>query len=123
MFLKVLSILFALAGCDPSHTLKLENQSTGKIELLYYPSLDHTGNSRPERVNINGKTLDKITLDSAGTIQIGAVHGMYTPSALNIELDYLEIRYKQDTIRLTGKNAILTTIQKVGSLDWRILVK
>lgn len=62
--------------------------------------------------------LTLIILDSSETISIGTVVAMYTPSANDIDLDYLEMRFGQDTIRLSGKNAILTTIQKVEKLDW-----
>ena len=121
----MLLILVTLTSCDPVHNLTLENKTKSKIEIIYYPTLDvgQLGNKTPETIDFRGQKMNKLTLDSAETISIGKVVAMYTPSAKNIDLDYLEIRYGQDTIRLTGKNAILTTIQKVKKLDWRLIVK
>jgi len=118
-------LLFSLTSCDPVHTLTLENKTNGKIEVIYYPTLDNglIRNKTTEEIEIRGQKLNKLTLDSAETISIGTVVAMYTPSANDIDLDYLEIRYGHDTIQLTGKNAILTTIQKVEKLNWRIIVK
>jgi hypothetical protein len=120
-----LILLSTLTSCDPVHTLILENKTKNKIEVIYYPTLDNRqlGNKTSETIEIRGQKMNKLTLDSAETIAIGTVVAMYTPSANDIDLDYLEIRYGQDTIRLTGKNAILTTIQKVEKLDWRLIVK
>jgi hypothetical protein len=103
----------------------LENKTKSKIEIIYYPNLDNgqLGNKTLETIDFRGQKMNKVILDSAEIISIGTVVAMYTPSANDIDLDYLEIRYGQDTLRLTGKNAILTTIQKVEKLDWRIIVK
>ncbi|MEP7264015.1 MAG: hypothetical protein ABI772_05945 [Bacteroidota bacterium] len=103
----------------------MENKTKSKIEIIYFPELDDSqlGNKTPEAIDFRGQKMNKITLDSAETISIGTVVAMYTPSANNIDLNYLEIRYGQDTIRLTGKNAIFSTIQKVEKLDWRLIVK
>jgi hypothetical protein len=124
-YILTLMILVSLTSCDPVHTLTLENKTKGKIEIIYYPTLNNRqlGNKTPEAIDLSGQKMNKITLAPAETISIGTVVAMYTPSANNIDLDYLEIRYGQDTIRLTGKNAILTTIQKVEKLDWRLIVK
>ena len=124
-YIWTLIILVALSSCDPVHTLTLENKAKSKIEIIYYPTLDNRqiGNKTPETIDLRGQKIYKITLDSAETIAIGTVVAMYAPSANDIDLDYLEIRYGQDTLRLTGKNAILTTIQKVEKLDWRLIVK
>ena len=119
-----LIILLTLTSCDPVHTLTLENKTKSKIEIIYYPTLERQlDNKIPEAIELRGQKMNKITLDSAETMSIGTVVAMYIPSAHHIDLDYLEIRYGQDTIRLTGKNAILTTIQKVKKLDWRLIVK
>jgi len=124
-YILTLMLLFSLTSCDPVHTLTLENKTNGKIEVIYYPTLDNglIRNKTTEEIEIRGQKLNKLTLDSAETISIGTVVAMYTPSANDIDLDYLEIRYGHDTIQLTGKNAILTTIQKVEKLNWRIIVK
>lgn len=120
-----LLLLVAFTSCDPVHKLTLENKTKSKIEVIYYPSLNNKqlGNNLSETIDLRGQKMNKIILDSAEAISIGTVVAMYTPSANNIDLDYLEIRYGQDTIRLAGKNAILTTLQKVKKLDWRLIVK
>ena len=120
-------IIFSLAllGCDPVHNLTLENQSGNAIEVLYRPSLDDilTSGKKIEKESYQGQQLDRITLDSAETLRIGTVKARYTPKANDVDLDYLEIRNGQDTIRLSGKKAILSTIQEIESLDWRLVVK
>ena len=124
-YILTLIILLILTSCDPVHTLNLENRTKGKIEIIYYPTLENRqlGNKTPEAIELRGQKMNKITLDSGENMPIGTVVAMYLPSATDIDLDYLEIRYGQDTIRLTGKNAILTTIQKVKKLDWRLIVR
>jgi len=124
-YIFTLIISVTLTSCDPVHTLTLENKTKSKIEIIYYPNLDNgqLGNKTLETIDFRGQKMNKVILDSAEIISIGTVVAMYTPSANDIDLDYLEIRYGQDTLRLTGKNAILTTIQKVEKLDWRIIVK
>ncbi|WP_207429910.1 hypothetical protein [Sabulibacter ruber] len=124
-YLVILLFSVALFSCDPVHNLTLNNQSGNAIEVLYRPSLDDipTDGIQIEKEEIQGQQLDKITLDSAEILRIGRVTAMYTPTADDVELDYLEIRNGQDTIRLTGKRAILSTIQKIESLDWRLVVK
>lgn len=124
-YITIFTLLFALTGCDPVHELTLENKTNKPIEVIYNPQLDNSqiGNKEVEKIEIEGQEMSKITLDSAETIKIGTVVAMYIPSANNIDLHYLEIRYGKDTIRLTGKHAILTAIQKVEKLDWRLIVK
>ncbi|WP_353480269.1 hypothetical protein [Haliscomenobacter sp.] len=120
-----LIILSALTSCDPVHKLILENQTKSKIEVIYYSALDnrYLGNKTLDTIEVRGLEMNKVTLSAGETIVIGTVVAMYTPSAHHIDLDYLEIRYGQDTIQLTGKNAILSAIQKVGKLNWRLIVK
>ena len=72
---------------------------------------------------IGNEEMNVIALDSGQSMKIGTVIARYTPLARDIDLDYIEVRYKQDTIRLTGKNAILSTVQKVEKLDWRLIIK
>lgn len=124
-YLVVLLFSVTLLSCDPVHSLTLENQSGNTIEVLYRPSLDNilTDGKNIEKIGYYGQQLDKLTLNSAETLRIGEVVAMYTPTAKDVYLDYLEIRNGQDTIRLTGKRAILSTIQKIESLDWRLVVK
>lgn len=118
-------LLAALSSCDPVHMLILENKTKSKFEVIYYPSLNHEqlGIKTAETIDLRGQKMNKVILDSAETISIGTVVAMYAPSANNIDLDYLEIRYGQDTICLTGKSTILTTLQKAKKLDWRLIVK
>ncbi len=124
-YITIFSILLTLISCDPVHELTLENKTNKPIEVIYNPQLDsrQIRNKEVVKIEIRGQEMSKITLDSAETINIGTVVAMYNPSANDIDLDYLEIRYGQDTIRLTGKNAILTTIQKVEKLNWRLIIK
>jgi hypothetical protein len=76
-----------------------------------------------EKITISGREMDKVTLDSSETMKIGTVVASYTPSADDIDLNYLQIRYAQDTIILSGKKAILSAIQKVERLNWRLIVR
>jgi len=124
-FISILTLFSALTSCDPVHDLILENSTNKSVEVIYLPYLDsrQLGDKKAEKIEIHGQEMNKIILDSAETINIGTVTAMYTPSPHDIDLDYLEIRCGQDTIRLTGKNAILTTIQKVEKLDWRLIIK
>lgn len=124
-YLLIILSSIALVGCDPVHDIKLENQSGNTIEVLYTPSLENIqiNEKQIEKGEYQGRSLDKITLDSTETIRIGTVVARYIPAERDINLEYLEVRNRQDTIRLIGKKAILSTIQKVEKLDWRILIK
>ena len=123
--LTVLTILIALTSCDPSHDLKVDNQTGKPIEVLYSKNSDvaYFGANKTEFLKINGRDLDKIILDSAEYLRIGIVSARYTPIAENIDIEYLEIRNGADTIRLIGKHAIISTIQKVKKFDWRLIIK
>jgi hypothetical protein len=112
-----------LSSCDPVYDLKLENQSSGTIEVIFSPSIADQHESEEGKISIRGEEINVITLDSGETMKIGTVIARYNPVASDLYLDYLEVRYKQDTIRLTGKNAILSTIQKVEQFDWRVIIK
>lgn len=124
-YIFILSLFTVLTSCDPVHELTLENRTNQAIEVVYQPYLDNRqlNGLEPEKIIIHGQEMNMVTLDSGETITIGTVTAMYTPSASDIDLEYLEIRYGSDTLRLTGKNAILTTIQKVKKLDWRLIIK
>jgi hypothetical protein len=112
-------------SCDPTHDLKLENLTGNSIEVLYSLNsrVDYFGKNKTEIVEINGRELNKIKLDSAEILRIGNVVASYVPRTEDIYIDYLEIQSGSDTIKLTGKHAILSTIQKVKRLDWRLIIK
>jgi hypothetical protein len=114
-----------MASCDPVHQLTLENGTRNKIQVIYYPELNsrQLDNKKVETIRMQGREMNKVTLDSAETMTIGTVVARYTPSADDINLDYLEVLNGNDTIKLSGKNAILSVIQKVKSLDYRIIIK
>ena len=124
-FLTALAFMTFLTGCDPIHHLKIENKTDRQVEVLYSPSLDpnQLGNLKVDSIEFNGKKLYRLFLAYSETMQIGTVTMRFTPEAKDINLDYLEIRNGTDTIRLIGKHAILTTIQKVKKLDWRLIIK
>jgi hypothetical protein len=119
------TILITFTGCDPVHDVKLENQTRKPIEVFYSPRSDvsYSGNNKSEILKVNGRDLNKIVLDSAETIVIGKVFARYIPQAKDIDIDYLEIQYGSDTIKLIGKHAIFSTIKKVKKLDWRLIIK
>ena len=124
-FLTISTFLLVLMSCDPTHDLKLENQTGNSIEVLYSQSssVNYLGKNKTETVKINGRELNKIKLDSAEILRIGTVVASYVPRTEDIYIDYLEIHSDMDTIKLTGKHAILSTIQKVKKLDWRLIIK
>ena len=115
----------ALTSCDPSHDLKIDNQTGKPIEVLYSQSskVSYFGANKTEFLKISGRDLNKIILDSTETLRIGVVNARYAPIAEDLNIDFLEIRNSTDTIRLIGKHAILSTIQKVKKLDWRLIIK
>jgi len=124
-FLTISTFLLVLMSCDPTHDLKLENQTGNSIEVLYSQNSEvaYFGKNKTEIVEIHGQELNKIKLDSAETLKIGTVIASYVPRTEDIYVDYLEIHSGSDTIKLTGKHAILSTIQKVKRLDWRLIIK
>lgn len=117
--------LTIFASCDPVHQVSLENKTNNKIEVIYFPNLDdqQLGINKPTEITHRGQKMNKLFLDSAETIRIGMVCAHYIPTAEDIALDYLEVRFGRDTMKLIGKNAILTSIQKVSNLDWRMIVR
>lgn len=113
-----------MTACDPVHSLTLENQTNRQIEVICYPGLaEDIEDITSDQIVINGKQMSRIILDTAETMSIGLVIAKNTPSAQDLEMDYLEIRYGKDTLKLSGKNAIFSTIQKVENLNWRLIVK
>lgn len=123
-FLTISTFLLVLISCDPTLDLKLENQTGNSIEVLYSQNsrVDYFGKNKTEIVEINGRELNKIKLDSAEILRIGTVVASYVPRTEDIYIDYLEIHSGSDTIKLTGKHAILSTIQRVKRLDWRLII-
>lgn len=120
--LKLLSLL--LAGCDPVHSLLLENGTKdGDLEVLYASEL-YFEDKVIEGYELNGdKSINRTKLAPGETMEIGTVHARYQPKPEDVRLDYLEIRYRNDTIVLRGRHAIFSTIQKIENLDWRFVVK
>ncbi len=120
-----LTVLLLMTSCDPVHDLRLENRTNKRIEVLFSPPIDNQdlGDKDIAKINFGGRELNSVTLDSAETIIIGSVTARYNPRANDIDLDYLEIRMQADTLRLIGKTAIFTTIQKVEKLDWRLIIR
>ncbi len=121
--LLVLLTVLGFVSCDPTHQIRLENQTSNPIVVICSPQIDtNTEESKTELFDANGTTYEKIVLDSGQTIPIGDVVG-YTPTIHDIRLDFLEIHIESDTMRLIGKKSILSSVQKVGRLDWRLIIK
>lgn len=120
-----LTVLLLMTSCDPVHDLRLENRTNKRIEVIFSPTLDNQdlGDKEVTKINFSRRELNSVMLDSAETIRIGNVTARYNPRPNDIALDYLEIRMQADTLRLIGKKAIFTTIQKVEKLDWRLIVR
>lgn len=125
MHFVTIAILLLLSSCDPVHHLKLENKTNKRIEVIFYPALDtqNLGDKEVIKINFSGRESSSVILDSAETIRIGTVTARYNPRPNDIDVDYLEIRMQADTLRLIGKTAIFTTIQKVEKLDWRLIIR
>lgn len=120
-----LSLLFLLLmGCDPVHSLQLENGTKdGDLEVLYASDL-YFNDKVIEGYELTGdKSIKRTMLAPGETMEIGTVHARYQPRPDDVKIDYLEIRYRNDTIVLKGRRAIFSTIQKIESLDWRFVVK
>ncbi len=120
-----LTVLLLMTSCDPVHDLRLENRTNKRIEVIFSPTLDNQdlGDKEITKINFGGRELSSVTLDSAEIIRIGTVTARYNPRPNDIDLDYLEIRMQADTLRLFGKTAIFTTIQKVEKMDWRLIIR
>ncbi|ANQ48596.2 hypothetical protein MY04_1219 [Flammeovirga sp. MY04] len=118
-------MLIILTGCDPVHDILLENNTDETIDVIYQPHLNKIplNGNHPENFNFQGEEMNKVTLQTNDAIIIGTVAARYNPSPNDIDLDYLEIRHRQDTIRLMGKDKIMTAIHKVEKLDWRLIIK
>jgi hypothetical protein len=123
--LTVLTVLTTMTSCDPVHNLRVENQADRPVEILYSPNLNEFKNEtiKADSIVFNGRHLKRLFLADSETIIIGTVYMRFTPLAKDIDIDYLEIRNGSDTLRLIGKHAILTTLQKVKKLDFRLIIK
>ncbi len=97
--------LLGLTSCDPVHSLYFENQTTGKILI---------------QTKRNGY-FD--TLSTGSTFEIGHCTARYTPKIDDIDIDYMRIIADSDTLTMTGKTAIFSMLQKVESLNWRIIYR
>ena len=123
IFLIILTIL-GLASCDPVHDLKLDNQTSKPIVVIYRPLIDIAPiGSKIESIDIKGVSYSKIVLNSGQNMRIGNVVARYTPQPEDVELDFLEVCIDNDTMKLIGKKSIFSAIQKVGKLDWRLIIK
>jgi hypothetical protein len=116
--------IFGLTSCDPVHQLKLDNETSKSVTVIFKPLIDiaPTG-SKIESFEMNGFTYAKTVLDSGQVMQIGNVVARYNPRPDDVELDFLEIHIGNDTMKLIGKKSIFSAIQKVDKLDWRLIIK
>lgn len=114
-----------LISCDPVHDLRLENKTDNKIDVIYSPALDlqELNGHEPTGIEVNGQKMNLVTLAPSETIRIGHVVASYNPKPYHIHVEYLEVRLGTDTLRLIGRNSIFSTIQKVESLDWRLIIR
>ena len=121
-----LTLLFLMTSCDPIHDLKLENRTSEKAEVIFYPDFledEYLKDFIVSKVKVNGQTMNTLTLEPSKMIRIGTVVARDNPKPRDIELDYLELRFGKDTLRLAGKNAIFSTIQKFDKHDWRLIIR
>jgi hypothetical protein len=114
----------ALTGCDPVHQIKLDNETGKPVIIIYRPLIEISpARSKVESFDIDGITYARTVLSSGEFMRIGNVVARYTPRPDDIELDFLEVCIDKDTMKLIGKKSILSAIQKVDKLDWRLLLK
>jgi|SRR6185436_3268192 len=122
--LLIILIFFGLTSCDPVHQLKLDNETSRPIVVIYRPPIDIApAGSKIENFDDNGIKYAKAILDSGQVMRIGNVVARYTPRPDDIELDFLEVCIDHDTMKLIGKKSIFSAIQKVDKLDWRLIVR
>ena len=117
-------VISCLTSCDPVHSLKLDNQTSKPVVVIYSPLIDIASQgSNVEEFDIEGVTYAKTVLESGQYMRIGTVIASYTPRPYDIKLDFLEVYIDEDTMRLIGRKSIFCAIQKVGKLDWRLIIK
>ena len=97
--------LIGLIGCDPVHVLHLENKTDKEIFVQ----------------TVRGGKQD--TLAPGESIRIGESVARYDPEVSDIEIEYLRVITKTDTITLIGNTAIFSMLQKVEKLNWRIIIR
>lgn len=117
-------LLIGLISCDPTHSIRLENRTGGKIQVLYHAEGEvQVSNPRDlKSIKLNGINYDYVTLYSADFITIGRVIARYTPRPEDISIDRLEIRMESDTLKFIGRKAIFSMVHKQSKLDWRLIV-
>ena len=117
-------IILGLTSCDPVHQLRLNNETSKPIVVIYRPLIDISPiGSKIESFDVNGVAYAKVVLDSGQVMQIGNVVARYNPRPDDVKLDFLEIHIGNDTVKLIGKKSIFSEIQKVDKLDWRLIIK
>jgi hypothetical protein len=109
----LLFVVFLLSACDPVHTLYLENKTS---ERLYITTASRGYSYR------NSDT-PPTSLAPGEVMRIGHCVAHYSPRPDDIDYDYLKITSAHDTITLEGKGAIFSMLQKVKSLNWRIIIR
>ena len=126
LYLTIILCFLLMTSCDPVYEIKLENRTKNRIEVLFSPTLDNldTENNEITKISLNGRLqINSVTLNPAEMIKIGTIYARYNPELNDIYLEYLEIRMQTDTLRLIGKMAIFSTIQKIKNLDWRLVIR
>jgi hypothetical protein len=96
-------LLISFIACDPVHGIYLVNKSPNIIVI---------------QVERKAK-FD--TLNVEQSILIGKCVAHYEPRINDIELNYLKIISKTDTIELLDKNSIFARVKKIKSLKWRLI--
>ena len=117
-------LILGLTSCDPVHSIKLDNQTSEPVVVIYRPLIYNAPIGRnSESFAANGVTYAKTVLDSGQMMPIGHVVARYTPRPEDVEVDFLEVCIGNDTMKLIGKKSIYSAIQKVHMLDWRLIIK
>jgi hypothetical protein len=118
------ALLLVLSSCDPVHDLHLENQTSKSVIVIYRPLIEIAPTGRKiESIRRNNITYAKVVLGSGEKMRIGNVIANYIPEVDDVELEFLEICMERDTMKLIGKKSILSAIQEVDKLDWRLVLR
>lgn len=113
-----------LASCESSSRhLIVENATQKDNVTVLFTSDSYLRNSSSDTVYWNGKLLNRTVLSPGEEMRIGTVNRSYVPEAEDLNLDYMEFRYKRDTIIFNGKSAIFSSFQKKESQIWRYIIK
>lgn len=107
------------------YDLKIQNGTATSIEIIYFPQFesDYIPEMNPKEIESHGLKMYNVDLPPGQLMPIGTVVARYNPQPDDIEIEYLEIRMSKDTMRLHGKGAIFSALQKVDKLDWRIIAR